>query len=82
MRSKFPRYGYNDVVEAQYLLVTKMLGVDNLRLVLGTSMEDAGMDVGRAVYDMMDALMPIASQPTQISGRNLLWRRITRHYQN
>ena len=77
MRSKFPRYGYNDVVEAQYLLVTKRLGVDHLRLVLGTSM--GGMQAwmwGEQYTEMMDALMPIASQPTQISGRNLLWRRI------
>ncbi len=77
MRAKFPRYGYNDVVSAQYLLVTKGLGVDHLRLVLGTSM--GGMQTwmwGEQYPDMMDALMPIASQPTQISGRNLLWRRI------
>ncbi len=77
MRAKFPRYGYGDVVAAQYLLVTKGLGVDHLRLVLGTSM--GGMQTymwGEQYPDMMDALMPIASQPTEISGRNLLWRRI------
>lgn len=77
MRAKFPRYGYNDVVTAQHLLVTKGLGIDHLRLVLGTSM--GGMQTwiwGERYPDMMDALMPIASQPAQISGRNLLWRRI------
>jgi homoserine O-acetyltransferase len=65
------------VVEAQHLLVTQGLGVDHLRLVLGTSM--GGMQTwlwGERYPGMMDALMPIASLPTQISGRNLLWRRL------
>jgi homoserine O-acetyltransferase len=77
LRARFPRYGYGDVVAAQHLLVTRGLGVDHLRLVLGTSM--GGMQTwmwGERYPGMMDALMPIASQPIQISGRNLLWRRI------
>jgi len=77
LHAHFPKYGYKDVVSAQYLLVTEGLGVDHLRLVLGTSM--GGMMTwmwGERYPSMMDALMPIASQPTQISGRNLLWRRI------
>ena len=77
LHARFPKYGYNDVVEAQHLLVTEGLGVDHLRLVLGTSM--GGMQTwlwGERYPDMMDALMPIASQPAQISGRNLLWRRL------
>ena len=77
LRARFPRYGYRDLVAAQYLLVSQGLGVDHLRLVLGTSM--GGMQTwmwGETYPAMMDALMPIASQPTQISGRNLLWRRI------
>jgi homoserine O-acetyltransferase len=77
LRARFPRYGYTDVVAAQQLLVTQGLSVEHLRLVLGTSM--GGMQTwmwGERYPDMMDALMPIASQPTQISGRNLLWRRI------
>lgn len=77
LHARFPRYGYGDVVAAQHLLVTEGLGVDHLRLVLGTSM--GGMQTwmwGERYPDMMDALLPIASQPTQISGRNLLWRRI------
>jgi homoserine O-acetyltransferase len=77
MHTRFPRYGYTDVIAAQQLLVTQGLGVDHLRLVLGTSM--GGMQTwmwGERFPAMMDALMPIASQPTQISGRNLLWRRI------
>jgi homoserine O-acetyltransferase len=77
LHARFPRYGYHDVVTAQHLLVTQGLGVDHLRLVLGTSM--GGMQAwlwGERHPGFMDALMPIASQPTQISGRNLLWRRL------
>ena len=77
LRARFPRYGYRDVVAAQHLLVTQGLGVDHLLLVLGTSM--GGMQTwmwGERYPDMMDLLMPIASQPIQISGRNLLWRRV------
>jgi homoserine O-acetyltransferase len=76
LRAKFPRYGYNDMIEAQYQLLTKGLGVNHLRLVMGTSM--GGMHSwlwGEQHPDFMDALMPLASLPTQISGRNRVWRR-------
>jgi len=77
LRAHFPRYGYNDVVAAQQLLVTKGLGVDHLRLILGTSM--GGMQAwmwAERYPDMMDAIMPIACQPISISGRNYLFRRV------
>ena len=77
MRAKFPRYGYLDMVEAQYRLLTEGLGVNHARLVMGTSM--GGMHTwlwGELHPDFMDALMPLASLPTQISGRNRAWRRI------
>jgi homoserine O-acetyltransferase len=77
MHAKFPRYGYPDMVEAQYRLLTDGLGVNRLRLVMGTSM--GGMHTwlwGELHPDFMDALMPLASLPTQISGRNRAWRRI------
>jgi homoserine O-acetyltransferase/O-succinyltransferase len=77
MRAKFPRYGYIDMVEAQYRLLTDGLGVNHARLVMGTSM--GGMHTwlwGEAHPDFMDALMPLASLPTQISGRNRAWRRM------
>ena len=77
MHAKFPRYGYIDMVEAQYRLLTEGLGVDHARLVMGTSM--GGMHTwlwGELHPDFMDALMPLASLPTQISGRNRAWRRI------
>src|SRR5437660_4069591 len=77
LRAKFPRYGYTDMVEAQYRLLTDGLGVNHARLVMGTSM--GGMHTwlwGETHPDFMDALMPLASLPTQISGRNRAWRRI------
>jgi homoserine O-acetyltransferase len=77
MHAKFPRYGYIDMVEAQYRLLTEGLGVNHARLVMGTSM--GGMHTwlwGELHPDFMDALMPLASLPTQISGRNRAWRRM------
>jgi homoserine O-acetyltransferase len=77
MHAKFARYGYIDMVEADYRLLTEGLGVDHARLVMGTSM--GGMHTwlwGELYPDFMDALLPLASLPTQISGRNRAWRRI------
>jgi homoserine O-acetyltransferase/O-succinyltransferase len=77
LHAKFPRYGYRDMVEAQYRLLTEGLGVNHARLIMGTSM--GGMHTwlwGELHPDFMDALMPLASLPTQISGRNRAWRRI------
>jgi homoserine O-acetyltransferase/O-succinyltransferase len=77
MHAKFPHYGYNDMIEAQYRLLTEGLGVNHARLVMGTSM--GGMHTwlwGELHPDFMDALMPLASLPTQISGRNRAWRRL------
>src|SRR5690349_22361630 len=77
LKARFPKYGYTDMVEAQYKLLTDGLGVNHLRLVMGTSM--GGMHTwvwGERHPDYMDALMPLASLPTQISGRNRVWRRV------
>lgn len=77
MHAKFPRYGYVDMVEAHYRLLTEGLGVNHARLVMGTSM--GGMHTwlwGERHADFMDALLPLASLPTQISGRNRAWRRV------
>ncbi len=77
LRARFPRYGYIDMIEAQRRLLHDGLGVDHLRLVIGTSM--GGMHAwlwGERYPEFMDALMPLASLPTQISGRNRVWRRI------
>jgi homoserine O-acetyltransferase len=77
LHAKFPHYGYRDMIEAQYRLVTEGLHVNHLRLVMGTSM--GGMHTwlwGEMHPEFMDALMPLASLPTQISGRNRIWRRM------
>ncbi|MGC9942163.1 MAG: alpha/beta fold hydrolase [Verrucomicrobiota bacterium] len=77
LRARFPNYGYRDMVEAQYRLLTEGCKVNHLRLVMGTSM--GGMHTwlwGEIHPDFMDALMPLASLPMQISGRNRVWRRV------
>ncbi len=77
LRGRFPKYGYRDMIEAQYRVVTDGLKVNHLRLVMGTSM--GGMHTwlwGETHPDFMDALLPLASLPTQISGRNRVWRRM------
>ena len=77
LRAKFPRYGYVDMVRAEHRLVTEGLGVNHLRLVMGTSMGGMHTWMWGGMYpDFMDALMPLASLPTQIAGRNRAWRRV------
>ncbi len=75
MRLKFPHYGYHDMVRATHDMIVNGLHVNHLRLVMGTSL--GGMQTwmwGEAYPTMMDALMPLASLPVQISGRNRIWR--------
>ena len=77
LRAKFPRYNYDDMVLAQYRLVTEGLGVKHLRLVLGNSM--GGMQAwiwGTKYPGFMDALVPMACLPVAMSGRNWALRRM------
>jgi homoserine O-acetyltransferase len=77
LRARFPRYTYADMVQAQYRLVAEGLGVNHLRLVMGTSM--GGMHTwmwGETFPRFMDALMPLASLPVAIAGRNRMIRRM------
>jgi homoserine O-acetyltransferase/O-succinyltransferase len=75
MRMKFPHYNYDDMVRADYLLLTEHLGVKHLRLAMGTSMGAMHCWVWGEMYpDFMDALMPLASAPVEIGGRNRLLR--------
>lgn len=74
---RFPHYDYDDMVTADYRLLTEGLGVKHVRLVMGTSM--GGMQTwvfGERYPDFMDALMPLASAPVQIAGRNRFFRRM------
>jgi homoserine O-acetyltransferase len=76
LRAKFPRYNYDDMVEAQYRLITEGLGIKHLRLVIGNSM--GGMHAwlwGEKYPAFMDALAPMASQPTAMAARNWMLRR-------
>jgi homoserine O-acetyltransferase/O-succinyltransferase len=77
LRTKFPRYDYADMVDAQYRLLKEGLGVSHLRLVIGNSM--GGMHTwlwGEKYPDFMDALAPMAAQPTAMSSRNWMMRRL------
>ena len=77
LRTKFPHYNYDDLVLGQYRLLTEGLGIRHLRLVTGNSM--GGMEswiFGVTYPDLMDALAPMASQPTAMSARNWMMRRL------
>src|SRR6185503_15399407 len=75
LRARFPHYDYEDMVRAHYLLVKEGLGIDHLRLVTGTSMGGMHTWVWGYLYpDFMDALMPLASAPVEIAGRNRMFR--------
>ncbi len=75
MHAHFPHYGYIDQVELQYRLLHQGLGIDHLRLVLGTSMGCMHAWLwGERHPDAMDMLVPIACLPVAISGRNMFWR--------
>jgi homoserine O-acetyltransferase len=77
LHARFPHYGYRDMIEAQYRLLTEGLGVSHLRLLMGTSM--GGMHTwlwGERHPEFMDALMPLASLPHEVSGRNRVFRRL------
>ena len=77
LRAKFPHYGYADMVEAQRRLVAQGLGVEHLRLIVGTSMGCMHAWLWAETYpDFMDALLPIACLPAQIAGRNRMERRL------
>jgi homoserine O-acetyltransferase len=77
MRMKFPKYDYDDMVEAEYRLIKEGLGIRHLRLVTGNSM--GGMETwlwGEKYPDFMDALVPMASQPSPMASRNWMLRRL------
>jgi homoserine O-acetyltransferase len=77
MHAHFPQYNYADMVALQHELVEKGLGVNHLRLILGTSMGCMHSFLwGEAYPDEMDALMPIACLPVEIAGRNRIWRKM------
>lgn len=77
LRAKFPKYDYDDMVEAQYRLVTEGLGIRHLRLVMGNSMGGMHTWIWGVKYpDAMDVMVPMASQPSAMSSRNWIMRRL------
>lgn len=77
LHARFPSYDYDDMVRAQYRLVTEALGVDHLRLVLGTSMGGMHAWVWAVTYpDAMDAVLPFVCLPVEVSGRNRMIRKL------
>src|SRR5207244_9367246 len=77
LHAHFPQYDYDDMVAAHHQLLSEGLGVNHLRLILGTSMGCMHSFVWGETYpDFMDALMPLACQPVQIAGRNRIWRKM------
>ncbi|MGD1209805.1 MAG: alpha/beta fold hydrolase [Candidatus Acidiferrales bacterium] len=77
LHAHFPQYDYDDMVAAQHELVQKGLGVDHLRLVMGTSMGCMHSWVWAETYpDYMDAVMPLACQTVAVAGRNRIWRKM------
>lgn len=77
LRMKFPQYDYDDMVLAQKRLLEEGLGVNHLRLILGTSMGCMHAWMwGETWPDFMDALMPLACQPVELAGRNRMWRKM------
>jgi homoserine O-acetyltransferase len=77
LHAKFPQYDYDDMVVADHELLTKGLGVSHARLIMGTSMGCMHSFVwGEAYPEFMDALFPLACQPTEIAGRNRVWRKL------
>ncbi|HET7847436.1 MAG TPA: alpha/beta fold hydrolase, partial [Pseudolabrys sp.] len=77
LKAKFPKYDYDDMVEAQHLLLTEGLRIKHLRLIIGNSM--GGMQTwmwGEKYPDYMDALVPMAAQPTAMASRNWMLRRM------
>ena len=77
MKTAFPKYDYTDMVDAQYRLITEGLGVKHLRLVIGNSMGGMHSWIWGVRYPQaMDALVPMASQPTEMAARNWMLRRL------
>ena len=77
MRMQFPKYDYDDMVEAQRRMLTEGLGVSHLRLIMGTSMGCMHGFVWAETHpDFASALMPMACEPTEIAGLNRMWRQL------
>ena len=78
MRMAFPNYDYDDMVTAQYRLLTEGLGVKKLKLILGTSMGCMHAFVwGEMHPGFAEKLAPFACNASEIAGRNRMWRKMS-----
>lgn len=80
LHARFPAYGYDDIVELQYRVITEGLGLTHLHAIVGLSM--GGMNAwqwAERYPDFMDAIIPVVALPAPVAGRNLLWRRFVIH---
>lgn len=77
LKTDFPHYGYLDMVDLQYQLITEELGIKHLHIILGTSMGGMHTWLWTILHpNFMDGAMPIVSLPEKLKGRNLLWRQM------
>lgn len=77
LRMAFPHYDYDDMVEAQYRLLTEGLGIKKMRLIMGTSMGCMHSILwGEQHPDFARALMPLACEPIELAGLNRMWRQL------
>ncbi|MDI9334067.1 MAG: alpha/beta fold hydrolase [Cytophagales bacterium] len=76
LRAKFPKYNYDDMVDAQYRLVSEHFGLKRLRLVIGNSMGGMQTWLWAIKYPIMDVAVPMASMPTEMASRNWMLRRL------
>ena len=77
LKTAFPKYDYEDMVDAQYRLIGEGLGIKHLRLVIGNSMGGMHSWIWGVKYPQaMDVLVPMASQPTEMAARNWMLRRL------
>jgi homoserine O-acetyltransferase len=80
MRMRFPKYDYDDMIEAQHRLLVEGLGITHLRLIMGTSMGCMHSFLwGETYADFASALMPLACEPIEIAGLNRMWRQLAIH---
>jgi homoserine O-acetyltransferase/O-succinyltransferase len=81
LKTKFPHYGYLDIVELQHRLITETLGIKRLHAILGMSMGGMNAWQWAEMYpDAVEGIMPVVSLPVRVSGRNLVWRRLAISY--
>ena len=77
LRMRFPHFDYDDGVALQHRLLTEHLGVNHLRLIIGTSMGCMQAWIwGYTHPDFVSALMPLACLTTEVSGLNRMRRRM------